>query len=86
MEQTSYRQHMLRHCLKMAKLDPEYAEWAAARYERNEPWDLSGLEQKVKDTIKEWRQKVAERSPSPSPCAPSAPSTPESTGLSEPGA
>jgi len=78
MTEPTYRQRMLRHCLWMAKSDPEYAQWAAAWYEKHQPQELEGLARKVEQTVAEWREKVAARqSASPSPAPQSERAAPE---------
>lgn len=70
MTEPTYRQRMLRHCLSMAKSDPEYAQWAAAWYEKNQPQELEGLAAKVEQTVAEWRALVAAKRTTSSPSTP----------------
>lgn len=46
-----HKQSILAHCLSMARVDPEYAVWAAGWYERNEPALLKNLQAKVEQAV-----------------------------------
>lgn len=48
---TPWRREILRHCLWMAAVDPDYAKWAAHRYERESGGVLIGLGAKVEQAI-----------------------------------
>lgn len=68
----AHKAEILRHCLWMAQVDPEYAIWAAAQYEARNPVLLKNLEAKVRQEVR--------RSASQSRSAPSPGSTSGSTG------
>jgi hypothetical protein len=73
MTPAEFKPFILAHCLRIAKVDPEYANWAAAWYERNQPELLKNLHAKVEQEIKR-------SSASPSPSEPATASTRASTG------
>jgi hypothetical protein len=56
-----HKQAILAHCLWMAKLDPDYAVWAAGWYERNEPALLKNLQAKVQQEVR--RDAVSPQAP-----------------------
>jgi hypothetical protein len=47
----AWRREILRHCLWLASKDPDYAQWAAERYERESCGALVGLGDKVRQAI-----------------------------------
>lgn len=46
------KQAVLAHCLWMAQFDADYAQWAAAEYEKLMPWLLTNLAAKVRQEIR----------------------------------
>ncbi len=54
-----YKRRMLAHCMKWAEIgDPQYAEYSAGRFEKNEPWALTGLKAKVQELIAEQKRQA----------------------------
>lgn len=51
MDWLEHQRATLRHCLQFAAVDPEYAQWAADRYERESCGVLVGLGEKVRAAI-----------------------------------
>lgn len=49
------RKEVLAHCLLFLERDPEYAMYAADWYEKNEPWSLDGLGQRVRREVEKAR-------------------------------
>lgn len=47
MTPADYKADILRHCLWMASIDPQYAHHAAGWYEKNDPELLKNLQAKV---------------------------------------
>lgn len=47
-----HKAELLRHCLWMATLDPDYAVWAAGWYEERQPHLLANLKRKVEQEVR----------------------------------